>query len=408
MYPLVLIETEQQQRHFRPFTAMRPFSHLRMGMQTFYERWQNMSPERPCFIAQFDPILALALAPPPLLAGQRVIALNAAWLPQGEELLFLDKMPNYSLLSYQGQVLAFKGPWDKALELWQGQVSASSFNQVQFPKQPLVLHRNWDFFRYNQQALSFDFQQLTKNKISQELPASCRLIGPREQLFIHQSAKIEAATLNTLHGPIYLDAQTEVMEGSLIRGGFFLGQAAVLKMGAKVYGPSSIGPNSKVGGEINNSVIMGMSNKAHDGFLGNSVIGFWCNLGADTNNSNLKNNYGKVKVWNQALGAYECSKLQFCGLFMGDHSKAGINTMFNTGTWVGLGCNVYGAGFLDKFLPDFTWGAKSDDPRYDIEKFLDTAQEVKARRNLRLTRVEMQMLRARHQEALGLSALSGL
>ncbi|NBQ48824.1 MAG: glucose-1-phosphate thymidylyltransferase, partial [Sphingobacteriia bacterium] len=193
--------------------------------------------------------------------------------------------------------------------------------------------------------------------------------------------------------PVYIGKEAEIMEGALVRGPFALCEHSTLKLGAKVYGASTVGPHSKVGGELSNSVIFGYSNKAHDGFLGNSVLGEWCNLGADTNNSNLKNNYGPVKLYNYATGKSLNTGLQFCGLMMGDHSKAGINTMFNTGTVVGVGCNIYGGGFPATHIPNFSWGGAEGFEAYQLDKLAETATKMYERRGLAFSEMELQILR---------------
>jgi UDP-N-acetylglucosamine diphosphorylase/glucosamine-1-phosphate N-acetyltransferase len=211
-------------------------------------------------------------------------------------------------------------------------------------------------------------------------------------LFVHESAKVYASTLNTNDGPIYIDADSEIMEGSHIRGGFYLGEHATLKMGTKIYGASTIGPQCKVGGEISNSVFYGHSNKAHDGFVGNSLIGEWCNLGADTNTSNLKNNYSNVSIWSYEKADYADTGLTFCGLIMGDHSKCGINTMFNTGTVVGVSSNIFGSGFPRNFVPSFSWGGASGFTTYLTSKAFQTAKIVMSRRHVDFTEEDAKIL----------------
>ena len=215
----------------------------------------------------------------------------------------------------------------------------------------------------------------------------------KNQIFIEEGAKVEFSILNATEGPIYIGKDAEIMEGCLVKGPFALCENAILKMGAKIYGGTTIGPFSKVGGEINNVVILGYSNKAHDGFLGNSVIGEWCNLGADTNTSNLKNTYEDVKLWNYPLQTFINTGLQFCGLIMGDHSKCGINTMFNTGTVVGVNANVFGSGFQRNFIPSFSWGGVSGISTYDIKKAIIVAQRVYERRNLVFNDTEKDILK---------------
>jgi UDP-N-acetylglucosamine diphosphorylase/glucosamine-1-phosphate N-acetyltransferase len=225
---------------------------------------------------------------------------------------------------------------------------------------------------------------LTKGRKSQPLNNSCRNIG-KGKIFIEEGASANDTTFNTTTGCIYIGKDAEVMEGSVVRGPFALCEHSVLKMSSKIYGATTIGPHSKVGGEVNNSVVFGYSNKAHDGFLGNSVIGEWCNLGADTNNSNLKNNYANVKLWNYSGENFIDTGLQFCGLIMGDHSKCGINTMFNTGTVAGVSSNIFGSGFPRNFIPSFSWGGAQGFTTYRFEHAIETAQLVMQRRNTELT-----------------------
>jgi UDP-N-acetylglucosamine diphosphorylase/glucosamine-1-phosphate N-acetyltransferase len=243
-----------------------------------------------------------------------------------------------------------------------------------------------------------DFVLLTDVRRSSSIIGFNTVIGDQSLLFVEEGATVEASVINTKGGPVYIGRGAEVMEGCLIRGPFALGEGAQLKMGAKIYGATSVGPECRVGGEVNNSVIMGYSNKAHDGFLGNSVLGEWCNLGADTNNSNLKNTYGEVKAWSYADNAMTGTGLQFCGLIMGDHSKSGINTMFNTGTVVGVCANVFDGGFPPKHIPSFSWGGR-DATAYDFTKAVDTARRVMERRHVTLTPIEEAILRHVHDRA---------
>ena len=233
-----------------------------------------------------------------------------------------------------------------------------------------------------------------------DCPNHVTIIGPIDDLLISPGVTLTGCTLNTTTGPIYLGPGSEVQEGAHIRGPFILGEHSTIKMGAKIYGPTIVGPHCKVGGEVSNSVFLGFSNKGHDGFVGNSVIGRWCNLGADTNTSNLKNTYGEVKVYDRAQGGLVDSGLQFCGLIMGDHSKCGINTMFNTGTVVGIGCNIYDSGFPPKHVPNFSWGsARGGWVPHDLEKMLDTARAVLARRGIALDDTMELRIRAAHLAA---------
>jgi UDP-N-acetylglucosamine diphosphorylase/glucosamine-1-phosphate N-acetyltransferase len=249
----------------------------------------------------------------------------------------------------------------------------------------------WDIFTKNDAELRKDFDLLIKGKISQPIDATNKVIG--NQLFIEEGAKIQCAILNTETGPIYIDKNAEIMEGSIIRGPFYLGEHATLKLGTKIYGATTIGKECKVGGEVSNSVIFGYSNKAHDGFIGNTVIGEWCNLGADTNCSNLKNNYSLVDIYNYRQEKMMSTGQQFCGLIMGDYSKTGINTMLNTGTVVGICSNIFGAGFPSKHIPSFSWCSIDNTEIYQLEKGIETIERMKARRGLKLEERERQILK---------------
>lgn len=255
----------------------------------------------------------------------------------------------------------------------------------------LRVTNTWDIFSKNDQAIRDDFALLTEGRKSQPLPKTNNYLHP-ENIFIEEGAVVNFATLNAATGPIYIGKSSEVMEGAKIRGPFALCEEAVVKMGAKIYGPTTIGPYSKVGGEINQSVIFGYSNKAHDGFLGHSVIGEWCNIGADSNTSNLMNTYEEVKLWSYAEDCFVQTGLQFCGTIMGDFSKCGINTMFNTGTVVGVSANVFGAGYQRNFIPSFSWGGTMGIQDYDLKKAFKTNDAVFSRRNKKFDKTEKDIL----------------
>jgi len=245
----------------------------------------------------------------------------------------------------------------------------------------LRIEHTWDIFSKNGEALQADFDLLTKGRKSAPISETNNLISP-ENIFLEEGAKVEYSMLNASKGPIYLGKNAEILEGNLIRGGFALCENAVVKMGAKIYGPTTVGPYGKVCGEINNSVIFGYSSKGHDGYLGNSVLGEWCNIGADSNNSNLKNNYDKVRLWDYETESFARTGLQFCGLMMGDHSKTAINTMFNTGTVIGVNCNIYTPGFPRNFVPSFSWGGATGFTSYLPKKAFKAAEVMMARRGV--------------------------
>jgi UDP-N-acetylglucosamine diphosphorylase/glucosamine-1-phosphate N-acetyltransferase len=242
---------------------------------------------------------------------------------------------------------------------------------------------------------------LTKGRKSQPLSKTNQLIG--DNIFIEEGARIECSTLNSSTGPIYIGREAEIMEGALIRGPFALGEHSVVKMGAKIYGPTTIGPYCKVGGEINNSVFFGYSNKAHDGFMGQSVIAEWCNIGADTNTSNLKNTYESIKLWNYADKTFVDTGLQFCGLIMGDHSKCGINTMFNTGTVIGISTNIFGSGYQRNFIPSFVWGGTTGHKAYEIDRAIAVAKRVYERRGIEFTDIDEDVMRKAYTRTLDIN-----
>ena len=375
-----------------PLIYTRPASQLRMGIFTMAERWNSAGFEvcgditRPYLQALFP-------------EGQQTDAVyvNGQVFPSAEVVAKIRSLSRDRSLWSDGRLIATynrnfvfsqeKNGTDS--EDLQGVVS------IQSPA---------DIFTLNGYALKMDYSMITQGKKSDQLDPSVTVIGDRKMVFLESGARVLASTLNTTDGPIYLDKDAEIMEGSHIRGPFSLGEHAQVKMGTRIYGPTTIGPHCKVGGEISNSVILGFSNKAHDGFLGNSVIGEWCNLGADTNTSNLKNNYGHVKTWHYDSESMEDTGLTFCGLTMGDHSKCGINTMFNTGTVAGVGANIFGGDFPPKQIPSFSWGGSEGFEEYDFDKMLATAQKVFGRRNIELSDIYVEMLRevfrltARHRQ----------
>lgn len=259
---------------------------------------------------------------------------------------------------------------------------------------PLRISRLHDIFTYCGEALRVDFGLVTSGRQSEPLSATNTLIGPAGNLFIEPGAKIEGAILSTAGGPIYIGEGAEIGEGSCLRGPISIGAHTIVNMGARIYGPTAIGPHCRIGGELNNVVIQGYSNKAHDGFLGNAVIGEWCNIGAGCNASNLKNDYTEVKQWSYPQRRFAKTGLLHCGLVMGDHSKAGINTMLNTATVTGVGVNIHGTGFPRNFVASFSEGSAAGFDTVPLKKFLDTARRVMARRNVELTGVDERLLSA--------------
>jgi len=358
--------------HLLPLTYTRPVAELRCGIITIAEKYTKRGHEIGYGTEAYLNVKYPSIEAEVLVSGS-VCPTDAfleavAGLSRGQALIQGDEL------------LAFKG------EKWEDEPSEI----IPFSGALNLITRPWDIWSKNASELNLDFDLLTKDRFSAPIDATNTVIGDR--VFLEEGAKATASILNATSGPIYLAKNAEIMEGCIVRGGLALGESSALKMGAKIYGATTLGPHCKVGGEVNNSVIIGYSNKGHDGFLGNSALGEWCNLGADTNNSNLKNNYDEVKAWSYVDGRFAKTGQQFCGLIMGDHSKSGINTMFNTGTVVGVSANVYGAGFPRNFIASFTWGGPQGTMEYRIDKALDTADRMMKRRGLEVNEVEKAIL----------------
>lgn len=362
-----------------PFTYIRPVSEIRFGILTITEKWEKHFNLSASFITQ--DYLASKY---PLNNNPSSHFINGKVCPNADLVEKINNLTKNSGLKIGNELIAYYGEHlDIKKALLQSKEISSDILVIRFP---------WDIFSKNDRAIREDFELLIKGRNSQKLSDTNVLIGPKENLFIEEGAIIEASILNTKTGPIYIGKDAEIMEGSVVRGPLALCEHGVLKLSTKIYGATTIGPYSKVGGEINNSVIFGYSNKAHDGFLGNSVLAEWCNLGADTNNSNLKNNYAEVKIFNYPQQKMIGTGLQFCGLMLGDHSKSGINTMFNTGTVVGVGANVFGGGFPATHLPSFIWGGAEKTETYQLHKMFETTEIVFSRRGMPFTQVDKDIL----------------
>jgi UDP-N-acetylglucosamine diphosphorylase/glucosamine-1-phosphate N-acetyltransferase len=380
----ILFDPPDIRDNLLPLTFTRPVSEIRMGILRIREKWENMLECRAGWLTL--PYLSKKY---PAGAGEDNLYIDGSVLPdEGLVRAVRDLSPGDGL--YSGNRLLAARPGREQPEDFDP-AGRDRFRKIEYLQKVSRIEYPWDIFSGNGSALEADFEMLTRDRDSAELPAGNRVLGTGK-LFIEQGARVECAVLNTGSGPIYIGKDAEVMEGSLVRGPFALCEGSTLKLGAKVYGPTSIGPFSKVGGEVNNSIIQGYSNKAHDGFLGNSVLGEWCNIGADSDNSNLKNNYSTVRLWNYREEKFISSGLIFCGLIMGDHSKCGINTMFNTGTVVGVSANIFGTGFPRNFIPSFSWGGPQGFITYRLDKALEVASEVMKRRNVKLDDMETEIL----------------
>ncbi|HJN63935.1 MAG TPA: GlmU family protein [Flavobacteriales bacterium] len=349
---------------FLPLTYTRPIADLRIGIVTIKEKWEHhfssVSVKTEDYLSAKFPITLTA----------ENLWINAQVLPNQ------DIVDEINALQ-KGEVLV-KG--DTPIAFISEKFDMGSLQEKESKRNFTLLYHIWEIFSQNGEEIKNDFERITKGRKSQELDKLSVKVGGYP-LFIEEGAKVESAFLNCKKGPIYIGKDTEIMEGSMVRGPFAMCNDSVLKMGSKIYSNTTLGPFCKVGGEVNNVVFMGYSNKGHDGFLGNSVIGEWCNLGADSNNSNLKNNYAEVKLWNYITQKFVNTGLQFCGLIMGDHSKCGINSMFNTGTVVGVCANIFGAGFPRNFIPSFSWGGSAGFSTYKTEKAFEVAEIVMQRRN---------------------------
>lgn len=373
----IILFDDQNSLHLQPFTFTRPVAAIRIGILSIQEKWQNYLPEAKISYLTRDYLQTKF----PMISSDDNIWVNAALLPN-EELVEKIKSIQVNQSYSNASNLMMK----RCLNI----DDVCSDEQINIDK--AYLSAPHQIFSYNDQELRKDFALLTRNRKSLKLNASNTLIGDEKDLFIEEGAIVNAAILNASSGPIYIAKDAEVMEGSMIRGPFYLGEHSQTKMGTKIYGATTIGPYSKVGGELNNVVLFGYSNKAHDGFIGNAVIGEWCNIGADSNNSNLKNNYAEVKLWSYATNNFKKTGLQFCGLMMADHAKCGINTMFNTGTVVGVGSNVFGSGFPRNFIPDFSWGGAQGMEEFALNKMFEVATKVYERRGLDFDQVEKDIL----------------
>lgn len=363
----------------RPLTFTRPVADLRLGILTIAEKWAKHLNTSFGYVTQ-------AYLRTKYPSANAELFINGSVCPDEELIAAVADLKLNELLIKDSLVIAYRTNdpnFDhlNALSGLKNVIYSSSFTQIQFPE---------DLFRNNHIELVKDFALLTKGRTSDKVSSTNTFLG--DQFFAEEGAKAECSTFNSLQGPIYLGKNAEIWEGCHIRGSFALCDDSQVKMGAKIYGQTTIGPFSRVGGEINNALIWGYSSKGHEGYLGNAVLGQWCNIGADSNNSNLKNNYAEVRLWDYEKESFRKTGLQFCGLIMADHAKCAINTMFNTGTVAGVSANIFGAGFPRNFIPDFAWGGPHGFEVYGLTKMLETAVKVYERRNMELNATEIAIL----------------
>lgn len=382
---LVLFDSDCRE-HLLPLTYTRPVAAIRVGILTIKEKYEHLQSLPVSYLTQ-DHLNAIF----PTSYGAGNLLINGNILPDQDFINWASNIALGTAYVRDGELIATHLDEKAFCALIEGK-EFGNIEVLEFREEGISrIERPADIFRQNDAAIRNDFKLLTQGRSSQKLSATNTLIGPADQLFIEEGVTVEACILNVTSGPIYLGKDATILEGCLLRGPIAIGEKSVLKMGAKIYGATTLGPQCKVGGEVNNVVFQANSNKGHDGYLGNAVIGQWCNIGADTNASNLKNDYAEVRVWSYPEGRFAKTGLQFHGLIMGDHSKTGINTMLNTGTVIGVSANVFGEGFPRTFIPSFSWGGSNGFQTYRLDKALATAARVMARRNKDLTEADKAM-----------------
>ena len=384
MKNIILFDPVGTRDRLLPMTLTRPVALIRHGITTISEKWQKAIPGAYSYSTQDY----LSMKYPMVEAADGDNLFIAGNLHPDDKLVEAILALNIGeALTFEGETIARRG-------------NVNPDSEIEYDGTTFRLSNVWDIFMLNDEAIRRDFSLLTAGRTSSPLSDTCRLIGDPSQLFIEEGATVECANINVSKGPVYIGRDAEVMEGACLRGPIAMCEHSVVNMGGKIYGATTLGPYCKVGGELNNVVMTGFSNKAHDGFLGNAVIGEWCNLGAGCTASNLKNTYAPIKLWSMAEGRFVKTDMQFCGLIMGDHSKAGINTMFNTATVIGVGVNFYGAGFPRTYLPSFTEGSPLGMKPVIMDRFFDTASRMMSRRHKELTPIDKEIyINIREQSA---------
>ncbi len=414
---LIFFDTLPLHHALKPFTLTRPLAGIRVGICTIAEKWQrsfyaNLGKE--CKVSYLSQAY-LQEKYPYQISGENIF-INGALCPDAQLLAAIEKLQVGEALLHDDGLLAFclekehaqkldvSVAWLSEKDFWK-EIHQDKANFNAFPLQRTIFHEapvtlmqhTWDIFTKNPQQIEQDFALLTRGRSSQAVADPHTIVYGAKNVFIEEGVHIRAAIINAEGGPVYIGKNATIYESAVVKGPFALCENATVNMGAKIREGTTIGPHSKVGGEVKNTVFFGNSNKGHEGFVGNSVIGEWCNFGADTNTSNLKNNYGNVRLWSYLTKNYEDTGTSFCGLMMGDHSKCGINTMFNTGTVVGVNANIFGSGYPPKYIPSFTWGGIKGQEPYEIAKALEVAHRMINRRNLQLETPEENILRFLHK-----------
>ena len=385
---IVLYDVREIREALLPLTFTRPVGKILVGLQTLEDKWQAYTGGRTSFLTV--PYLENKF---PLFSEEQNLLINAAVCPDRSLAHRVRNLTENQCLVHEDIFIACSCSGDKLLTIKDNGLKIETFNQVRYDQSaPVIIDAPWKIFANNAAQIGEDFKILTDNRTSFGVNDKHTIVYGADNVFVEEGVDIKAAVINAEAGPVYIGKNCHIHEGAKIKGPFGILHDSNLNMGAKVRNGSTVGPFCKVGGEVNNSVIFGYSNKGHEGFLGNSVVGEWCNFGADSNNSNLKNNYGSVKLWNYRETAFTDTGRIFCGLIMGDHSKCGINTMFNTGTVVGVSANIFGAGFPKNFVPSFSWGGAANITTYRLPKALEVAESVLQRRGIALDDQEKKIL----------------
>ena len=378
----ILFDDATTRSNLKPLTFTRPTADLRVGITTIREKWDSYLNAKTSTLTENY----LEKKFPTIKKANNVL-IDGSVIPNADLVEQVKKLKVNQAISCGDTIVAYRLDAEGLEGNSEG--TSESMEEIEFSGDLIKVNYLWDLFLLNDELIRKDFLRLTKGRKSQKINKTNIIIGDEKQIFIEKGAKIEGAVLNAETGPIYIGENAEIMEGARIRGPFAMNENAVVKMGASVYGATTIGPYAKVGGEVENVIFIGFSNKPHEGFLGNSVVGEWCNIGAGTNSSNLKNTYDEINIWSYTWETFEKTGQQFCGLFMGDHTKVAIQTSFNTGTIIGVGANIFGHGLQRNFIPSFTWGGK----QYDVNKAIEVAERMYERRGKTFDKTEADILK---------------
>jgi UDP-N-acetylglucosamine diphosphorylase / glucose-1-phosphate thymidylyltransferase / UDP-N-acetylgalactosamine diphosphorylase / glucosamine-1-phosphate N-acetyltransferase / galactosamine-1-phosphate N-acetyltransferase len=379
----VLFDSLEARKALLPLTFTRPVSEIRIGIQTITEKWADCLQSPISFVTE-DYLQAKY----PMNLADDNIFINGSFCPTAELVEIIKNLPPKVILITKSEIIAYRySEYDPTVDVFESSIS--------FEGNYLTIKQLTDIFVHNGEQIKADFERITKGRTSQPVRDKFTAYYNESQIFIEEGVDIKAAVLDASNGCIYIGKNVRIQAGAMIQGPFAIGENSVINMGGKMRPNTTIGPFCKVGGEISNSVMFGNANKGHEGFMGNAVIGEWCNWGADTNNSNLKNDYSKVDLWSYETNKFENTGIQFAGLIMGDHSKCGINTMFNTGTVVGVNCNIFGADFQPRHIPSFSWSAGNGEFKtYHLRKANQVAKAVMERRAKVFDEVEEEIMKA--------------